>query len=390
MNHASSADEATGFCGEKFFNLIESAAIAVQGYSPDGTTIYWNKASEDLYGYNASEAIGVNLMDLIVPDTIRDKVAAEIKTMTETRIPVPPEELTLKRKDGSLVDVYSSHTLVENKAGCLELFCIDVDLTHFRWVESKLKENIENKRVLLDNIQTQVWYLVSEERYGDVNLAHAEFIGLPPEQIAFHNMRDFLPESAAEVCRQSNMQVYESGKRVLTEEWVPDSTGTERLLSIVKSPKINKLGQVEFVVCSAEDITAAREAENALKKSEEKFRKIVDVLPQLVAYVDKNLIYRFVNRSYEKLFHVESREIIGRHLKDIIGQQAFAEAMQYVQKALQGETVTYSTRYNYPGGVRYIDGTLIPDSGESGEITGYYAILEDVTRFRQESAASQS
>lgn len=389
-NHSSDStlktEDSIYFCGEKFFNLIENTAVAVQGYSQDGTVIYWNKASEDLYGYKASEAIGRNLVDIIIPEENKQRVASEIKKMADTQVPASSEELTLKTKDGSTVHVYSSHTIVKNKSGCLELFCIDVDLTHFKWMESKLRESIENKKVLLDNIQTQVWYLVSEERYGAVNKAHADFIGLPAEEIAFHNMDDFLPESAAQICRQSNRMVYKTGKIVHTEEWVPDSSGTDRLLSIVKSPRTNSNGQVEFVVCSAEDITQSRKAENALKKSEEKFRKIVDVLPQLVAYVDKHLIYRFVNSSYERIFRVKSSDIIGKHIKDIIGHDALQKARQYIEKALQGETVTYSARYNYPDEVRYIEGTLIPDFDESDQILGYYAVLEDMTRFQQKGS----
>ncbi|MCA1742391.1 MAG: PAS domain-containing protein [Desulfovibrionales bacterium] len=380
---SASTEKSSHFSGEKFFNLIENAAVAVQGYSQDGTVIYWNKASEALYGYKASEAIGKNLVDIIIPEKNKARIVAEIKKMADTQVPASCEELALKTKDGSTVYVYSSHTMVMNKSGCLELFCIDVDLTHFKWIESKLRDSIENKKVLLDNIQTQVWYLVSEERYGAVNKAHADFIGLPADEIAFHNMDDFLPESAAQICRQSNRMVYETGKIVYSEEWVPDSSGEERLLSIVKSPGTNSDGQVEFVVCSAEDITDTRKAENALKRNEEKFRKIVDVLPQLIAYVDKHLIYKFVNKSYERIFQVKSEDIAGKHIKDIIGHDAFQKARQYIEKVLEGETVTYSDRYNYPDGVRYIDGTLIPDIDESGQILGYYAVLEDVTRFKR-------
>ena len=54
--------------------LQEIPSVAVQGYAPDGTTQYWNQASERLYGYTAREAIGRNLVDLIIPPEMRGDV----------------------------------------------------------------------------------------------------------------------------------------------------------------------------------------------------------------------------------------------------------------------------------------------------------------------------
>ena len=56
----------------RFRNLLEYIpGVAVQGYATDGTVRYWNKASEELYGYLASEAVGRNLGDLIFTPKLR-------------------------------------------------------------------------------------------------------------------------------------------------------------------------------------------------------------------------------------------------------------------------------------------------------------------------------
>ena len=122
----------------KLFEQIPS--IAVQGYGMDGRTRYWNQASQNLYGYSASEAIGAKLTDLIIPPEIREYVEADMRSMAKTKIPIPASELTLMRKDGSRVLVFSSHAIVTNAAGEAELFCVDIDLTNRQEAEENLRK----------------------------------------------------------------------------------------------------------------------------------------------------------------------------------------------------------------------------------------------------------
>jgi len=119
--------------------LQEVQSIAVQGYTTDGIIQYWNNASESLYGYSASEAIGKNLLELIIPPEIQDEVQRDVKRMAESGHPIPMAELSLMRKDGSRVSVYSSHVIVPRPGKTPELFCLDVDLTQRKQAEKELE-----------------------------------------------------------------------------------------------------------------------------------------------------------------------------------------------------------------------------------------------------------
>ncbi|SMP42671.1 PAS domain S-box-containing protein [Desulfonatronum zhilinae] len=133
------AEEALCESEARFRSLFEHVpTVAVQGYGMDGVTLFWNKASERFYGYSPDEAIGKNLVDLIIPDEMRAGVVQEIKAMSETGTPVPAAELHLKRKDGSRIQVYSSHAIIHRPGQPPELFCIDVDLTELKQAERAL------------------------------------------------------------------------------------------------------------------------------------------------------------------------------------------------------------------------------------------------------------
>ena len=132
---------------ERFRNLMNHVpGVSIQGYRTDGTIIYWNRASERVYGYAAEEAIGRNLGDLIVPPELKPLFlqCLEIgKGLRESGEFMPAGELLLLHKDGSRVPVYSMHTAV-----CLPdqepvLFCLDVDLSERKRAEEALATRTE-------------------------------------------------------------------------------------------------------------------------------------------------------------------------------------------------------------------------------------------------------
>jgi PAS domain-containing protein len=82
----------------RFRSVMENIpSVAVQGYSIDGTVAFWNKASEKLYGYSSEEAMGGNLLDLIIPPDMRSGVKDAINQMKISGEPIPPGELLLRR-----------------------------------------------------------------------------------------------------------------------------------------------------------------------------------------------------------------------------------------------------------------------------------------------------
>jgi diguanylate cyclase (GGDEF)-like protein/PAS domain S-box-containing protein len=125
---------------QRFRELLQNIpSMAVQGYAPDGTTVYWNAASERLYGYSGQEALGRNLLDLIIPEPLREPIQAAIREMVQTGQAPAASELLLRDKSGSQVPVYSSHAIVDQGDGSKVLFCFDIDLTERKRTESELR-----------------------------------------------------------------------------------------------------------------------------------------------------------------------------------------------------------------------------------------------------------
>ncbi len=127
---------------KRFRSILESVPkVAVQGYLPDGTVRYWNRASEEIYGYTAEEAVSRNLLELIIPPDMHDYVHQHMTRSALTGEPPPPDEYMLMRKDGSRVPVFSSHLVVVHEGETPEMFCIDIDLSEQKEIEARLRHS---------------------------------------------------------------------------------------------------------------------------------------------------------------------------------------------------------------------------------------------------------
>jgi diguanylate cyclase (GGDEF)-like protein/PAS domain S-box-containing protein len=119
--------------------MQDISSMAIQGYLPGGEIIYWNKTSERLFGYTAEEAIGRNMLDLIVPLETHEAARGVITYMGNSGKTLPAAEWKLEHKNGSEVYVFSSHAVVEHGDGVRELFSFDIDLADRKRSDAELR-----------------------------------------------------------------------------------------------------------------------------------------------------------------------------------------------------------------------------------------------------------
>ncbi|MEA3437948.1 MAG: PAS domain S-box protein [Thermodesulfobacteriota bacterium] len=124
---------------ERFRTLFEKVPASIQGYGSDGIIHFWNKASENTYGYKKDDAIGKNIVELIIPPEMRGFMHDTIKKGTETGKMPQPEEFLMIRQNGSRVPVFSSQAVLKLEEEEPEFYCFSVDLT----VQKKLQERLQ-------------------------------------------------------------------------------------------------------------------------------------------------------------------------------------------------------------------------------------------------------
>ncbi|ADI74037.1 PAS/PAC sensor signal transduction histidine kinase [Methanohalobium evestigatum Z-7303] len=189
--------------------------------------------------------------------------------------------------------------------------------------------------LLLDQTETQLWYLVDEYNYGGANKAHADFLGINKKDLENANLYDFLSKEEAESCVKGNKQVFKTKENTYTEEWVQNGKGEKKLLSITKSPIIDSCGNVEFVTCSAEDITEKREYETRLKENEELFREITENMQDMVALTDKYGYFVYAGPSHELVIGYKPENLTGKNVLDFVHPDDYEWMVEEYQQFLQ-------------------------------------------------------
>ncbi|MGM7318793.1 putative bifunctional diguanylate cyclase/phosphodiesterase [Idiomarina sp. ST10R2A5] len=224
----------------RFHKLFDDTqAMSIQGYSADGTVVYWNGASEKIYGYSPSEALGGSIYDLIIPNDMRNEVEQAVAWMFEHRQGIPPARLNLKHKDGSIVPVYSSHTVVALANDEPIMFCMDADMRALEMAEAEVQRlsyydpltDLPNRRLMLERIASMVRGIKSERSVAALLIIDID---------NFHSINESLG--------------YSSGDRVL----VHCAKSLQRFSS--SHDDLARLGKDEFVLllpCTAPSFDAA-------------------------------------------------------------------------------------------------------------------------------------
>src|SRR2546423_345289 len=129
---------------------------------------------------------------------------------------------------------------------------------------------------------------------------------------------------------------------------------------------------------------------DAPRLGEEQLRLILDALPAPIAYFDADERYRFNNKSHERWFGRPPGELYGRSLREVFGEEQYAELRPFVERALAGEQTTFEREVDYPDGSRRsINVTCVPEADGAGHVRGFIAIIRDMTKRRRAEEAAR-
>ena len=134
------------------------------------------------------------------------------------------------------------------------------------------------------------------------------------------------------------------------------------------------------LIAIAHDIADRKQAEQALRESAANLRLFTDNVPAMTASFDANLRCVFANKRYADLVAIAAADLVGKHLREIVGAETYREIEGHFAQVLRGNPVTYQRMHRLStGGSCYLEISLVPHIGDRGKVQGCFAVATDIT-----------
>jgi len=377
------AEQALRDSEERFRTLLDKVSnIAVQGYTADGTVHFWNKASEQIYGYTSEEALGKNLVDLIIPPEIKPAVTEAIHTMIASGESRPAEEVSLMRKDGSQVAVFSNHTIVDIKGRGRELYCIDLDLTELKQTQQALQESEEKLRSIFRVAPTGIG-IVKDRVILEVNPCICEMTGYSREELVGQSARLLYPtqEDFEFVGAEKYRQIAQHGSGAVETRWQHKNGAI--LFILLASTPVDPADLLKGVIFTALDITNRKKAEGALKESEARNRAILNAMPDMVFVNDHEGIFLDYHAADPNILYLPPEQFLGRKIIEIFPPEFANPFTTLIEQAhTTGALQSFEYQMKIAGEARVFELRATPYSGKNT-----LTIVREITERKQAEQA---
>jgi PAS domain S-box-containing protein len=110
---------------------------------------------------------------------------------------------------------------------------------------------------------------------------------------------------------------------------------------------------------------------------------LADLLPVMTAYVDRDEVYRFVNKPYSEWIGLPRKQMLGMTMRELLGDKNYADRKAMIDSALAGERQFFAATYDHPErGTLALQIDYVPWVTAGGQVQGFVIVLNDVTEQR--------
>ena len=291
---------------------LEAALDCYVGTDARGLVIEWNPAAERTFGYSRDAALGRQLAELIVPADRRAAHAAGFArhlATGESRILGRRLEVEAIRADGAAIPV-ELVVVRGNRAEGPVFLAYMRDLSESRRAEQALKASDARLKAFMEFAPVAAHLRDRDGRYLMINREMENILGVSADQAIGQRPTDIVSSKVAGSSDEYHAQVVASGALQVTEQHLAHLTeGPYRWTMVIRFPVLDADGEVSAVGTFAVDITERKEAEAALKASEQRLAEIIAANPvamNITRISDRRLL--FANRPYVEMFGLESAD----------------------------------------------------------------------------------
>jgi PAS domain S-box-containing protein len=258
--------------------------------------------------------------------------------------------------------------------------------------QQKLRDSEQKYQQILDSIADMVLVKGPQSKIVWANKAFRDYYGMTQEELQNTVDAPFAnPENTLQYITDDAF-VFETGQTLqISAEPVTRHDSEVRLFNTVKAPIRNQDGEVVMTVGVSRDMTEGKQAEEALKASEAKYRSLVETSQDMIWSVDAIGRYTFVNPAVKYIYGYQPEEMIGRFFSDFATPEQSQKDLEVFARVLAGESIFQyeCTHIAKDGSTKHLMFNAIALYDETGNVLGTTGTATDITARKRAEAALQ-
>jgi PAS domain S-box-containing protein len=287
--------------------LVESSNDAILAVGLDKTILSWNNGAERLYGYTAEEVLGKSA-GMLVPEEFRSQHDAMFERMSQGESFLRFQSVR-RRKDGSLIDVALTYSLIRDPQGKpLGASAVVQDITERKAAEKTrgfLASIVESSsdaiigRTLDGKIAS--WNRGAELMFGysaEETIGQTTLMLTTPEELPLFERNNAMLQAGQMVPPFEIVCIAKNGRRFQA--------------SVSASPIKDHLGNPIAAFSILRDLTETKGAQKAVREAEEKLHSLVENIPDVAWSVDITQRVNYITPNVEKMLGIPVEEVYAR------------------------------------------------------------------------------
>jgi PAS domain S-box-containing protein len=306
-----------------------------------------NKAHEELTGYSEEDIAAMKIWDIqwkLLSKEYKKRLSKEqIKDMVDDIETDPSStnstdiEIPIVKKDGTKRYILQNAFPIKSKTGVL-YGSINYDITELKNVQNELKLSEEKFRSSFEASEVGMAIINESGKFISVNIAACKILEYTKKEIL---QKTFIEITHPDDIKRSKDKFYESlikKKPYTIEKSYITKSGSKKIGLTSVSPVFDSDGNFLYAIAHLQDITSQKLNEKRLKKSEEKYRTLIESSNDMI-FVIKHGIILFANQRLIKTSGYSEKEIIGKPFINFVEKKEQEKIKMFYQKRLRNEPV---------------------------------------------------
>jgi PAS domain S-box-containing protein/putative nucleotidyltransferase with HDIG domain len=385
------AEQALRDSEERFRALIEEATDAVAVLDVSGRVLYHSPSLERVTGYALEDWLGKSLGDWSISPEDLASMAANLEVLLkEPGKALEAIKVRYMRKDGSW------HTLEATARNMLHDPKIGGIVANFRDItervksEEALKESEERYRLFADNVSDVIWVTDMNLKPVYISPSVARMLGYTGDQAMTGAVDTRLTPASAQMALRAYADAMAKEAEHPGSEWDTPPLDLEMVRgdgsTVWMATKFSFIraadGKPFAILGVLRDVTERKKAEDSLRKSEERFRGLVETTSDWVWELDQNTRYTYVSPKVRDILGYEPRELLGRTPYEFMHQRESRRVARIVRRfatarlpfSLMENTCTHKDGHSV-----VLETSAVPILDKDGGFLGYRGIDRDIT-----------